>query len=1372
MSRKKQVHTVRSRQKQKTFRTLLSSERLEDRCMLTASADWTPLGPFSATNGQVENIANKPVAGAIHALLAHPTNPNTLYVGSVNGGVWKSLDATVSQPHWTPLTDSMPSQSISALAFDSADANSNTIYAGVGRNSSLGRIGNQRIGLMRSINAGQNWQVVDGGGVLQGKNISGVYANGNTIVVSVNVADNSTYANIGIFRSTNGGTSFTQISTGASTGLPGGVSYDLVAEPLNSSVLYTSVVFSPTAGGNGVYKSSNAGANWTKVSTPAMDALIVANTSNLEMAAGRNNEVYAGIINAGALAGLFRSPDNGLTWASMDLPQTNETGGNVGLNPRGGKGPTSGPSELIAGGQGNIHFSIVADPNNANLVYVGGDRQPMGFQDRGSFPNAIGANDYSGRLFRGDASKPAGSQFVHLTHKNNLGAAGGGTASNSSPHADSRDMTFDANGNLIEVDDGGVYRRTSPKNNTGDWFSVIGDLQVTEAHDVAWDSLSNVAMTGNQDTGSTYQPSANAKQWVSLTTGDGGDIAIDNIQLAGSNQSVRYSSYQYLNVFQRTVWDSSGGLVSASFPALAPTAGSSAIVGAFRTPVETNSVAGGRLLIQGSNSLYESLDAGTTVTAIGVNRGNSSIFSNAIWYGGTQNNVANPDLVWAASGSDVFLRTSGTGSVTQTDGDPTTDEIRDLAVNSRDWANAFVIDDNQVFQSTNSGNTWGDITGNLLTLVSDLRSISFVASEFGNYILAGTNLGVFAAAISALGTWSKLGSSLPNAIVFDMEYDVSDDILVVGTMGRGAWSLTNVNSVLDPTLKLLSVSPSGTVLPPSSVSQITVRFSEEALGASVVKGNFLLVGDGDDGEFGSETAPGDDVSISISDSQISQALDGSQGVVTISFSSPLLPDRYRLTLKGTGSNPLRNGAGLPLSNGKDLSSMFLIRANAEEPNDWMDNAINVSRTSGRIVFDENLGDGAYGSRDVDMFKVTLAQSQLFIADIDALRLSKTSLFNSYLRLFDSKGNQILANNDFAESADSYLEFRAKEAGTYYVGVSGYGNSSYLAVNGFGRPGSTGDYRLSLTFQTVAATPSPLTLTIVNITPNPRTEAVPEIVLEFNRPASGFDIGDLGLTRNNQTVSLVGTTLVSSDNKRWILTGLSTKTSDSGAYSFTVNVGGSGIQDQFGLMLSSNVSKSWIMSGPVVPPPPPSLSVDFGDAIPDSYNVIFASNSNIQTKLLSQKIGDGPNKSKDVDILKFTLSVGSRLDIDVNARSLSIPSKLDSFVRLFDSTGKQLAYNDNDRRIGKTSPDSFLTFEVKTAGVYYVGISGSGNAGYNPAKPVSGKSGSLGDYTVEISVSSAAMTSPQASVLQSMAFSLWQASQSTSSSTPKATRLTF
>jgi hypothetical protein len=810
MNDKKNRLTSPKRPARRTDRFRPRFESLEQRILLAVlPGEWNPLGPFSSTNGQVENIANKPVAGAIHTVLAHPSNPNTLYVGSVNGGVWKTIDATASQPKWTPLTDRMPSQSIGALAFDVGDSTTNTIYAGVGLYSSYGQLGNQRIGLMRSTNSGLNWQVVDGGGVLTGKNISGVYANGSTIVVSVNVADTFNFSNIGIFRSTDVGASFTQISTGngSSTGLPAGVSYDLVADPLNPSVLYTSIVFSPTAGGNGVYKSTNAGGSWTKVSTPAMDALIVNNTSNLEMSAGRNNEVYAAIINRGAAVGIFRSPDNGLTWAAMDLPVTNETGGDVGLNPRGGKGPTSGTPQVIAGGQGGVHFSILADPNNANIVYVGGDRQPRGFNDAGSFPNAIGASDFSGRLFRGDASRPAGSQFVHLTHRNTLGAAGGGTASNSAPHADSRDMAFDANGNLIEVDDGGVYRRTSPKNNTGDWFSVNGDLQVKEAHDIAWDSLSNVAMTGNQDTGSTYQSTENARQWVSLSTGDGGDIAIDNIQLAGSNRSVRYSSSQNLFGFRSTVWDASGALLSTSFPALTPAAGSTAIVGAFRTPVETNSVAGGRLLIQGANGLYESLNAGTTVTAIGAGLGVSTngLLSNAIWYGGTKNNVANPDLVWAANDSDVYLRKTGTGNVNKTVGDPTSQLIRDLAVNSRDSDHVFVVDDSHVYQSTNAGDTWVDITGNLLTLADSLLSVAFVVGPLTSSILVGTNLGVFAAATNALGTWNKLGSLFPNVLAIDMDYDTTDDILLVGTMGRGAWSLANTKVVLETITKKIDI---------------------------------------------------------------------------------------------------------------------------------------------------------------------------------------------------------------------------------------------------------------------------------------------------------------------------------------------------------------------------------------------------------------------------------------------------------------------------------------------------------------------------------------------------------------------------------------
>lgn len=389
---------------------------------------WRAEGPFSATDGQSENASpNDRISGAAHTVIAHPTNADILYIGGTNGGVWRTDNGTATNPNWTPLTDDLPSQSIGALAFDTADATFETIYAGTGQNSSFSRIGNGRVGLYKSTDGGANWQILNDR--LAGANISGIAANGNNVVVSVNVADNNTFSNIGIFRSTDAGATFTRMSQGDgdNTGLPAGSSYDLVVDPIDPDVLYTSTTFSDNAGiggQNGVYRSADGGASWTKVSSPAMDALILSSqTSNLELATGRSGEVYAAIINTGNLAGLFRSPDGGATWVQMDTPSTNENGTDVGLNPRGSKGPDpkDNPTQAeLAGGQGSIHFSILADPNDSTIVYVGGDRQPRANGDQGGFPNSIGARDFSGRLFRGDSDLPAGSQFVHLTHSNTL----------------------------------------------------------------------------------------------------------------------------------------------------------------------------------------------------------------------------------------------------------------------------------------------------------------------------------------------------------------------------------------------------------------------------------------------------------------------------------------------------------------------------------------------------------------------------------------------------------------------------------------------------------------------------------------------------------------------------------------------------------------------------------------------------------------------------------------------------------------------------------------------------------------------------------------------------------------------------------------
>jgi hypothetical protein len=59
---------------------------------------WTPQGPRPNTHGQVEGLGDGEVVGAIKAVAAHPTNPDIVYVGAVNGGVWRTGNARNARP--------------------------------------------------------------------------------------------------------------------------------------------------------------------------------------------------------------------------------------------------------------------------------------------------------------------------------------------------------------------------------------------------------------------------------------------------------------------------------------------------------------------------------------------------------------------------------------------------------------------------------------------------------------------------------------------------------------------------------------------------------------------------------------------------------------------------------------------------------------------------------------------------------------------------------------------------------------------------------------------------------------------------------------------------------------------------------------------------------------------------------------------------------------------------------------------------------------------------------------------------------------------------------------------------------------------------
>ncbi len=742
---------------------------------------WVSEGPGPITGGQSEGITNTPVVGAIEAIVAHPSNADVAWIGAVNGGVWKTTNATNAAPTWTAQTDGISSLSVGALALDPTDATSNTLVMGNGLFSSFSRVGGPRSGLWRTTNGGTNWTGLSA--TMSGKNVSGLAPRGATIVASVDVADSFVCSNIGILRSIDTGGSFTRIADGA-TGLPGGSALDLASDPTNNAVLYTAIKFAncTTGGVNGIYKSADTGATWARVSNAAMETLMSNNStlSNVRIAVGASGQVFVGIIVSGTLTGLFRSPDAS-TWTQLDTPATNENGSNYGLQPE------------ADGGQGSIHFSIVADPTDSNIVYVGGDRQPGPGDGAATFPNSVGANTYSGRLFRVNASLGAGTQATPLTHcQTALSGCNGSTStsSNSAPHADSRRLVFDANGNILESDDGGIYRRTLPRG-TGDWASVNGTLRITENHDIAWDTVSNMCLSGNQDNGTSEQRSVDAVSWSSILSGDGGDVAIDDISSA--SQSTRFASAQYLGSFRRRVVNSTGATTSAVAPALSVTGGGPAVVGQFRTPLEINVITPTRMLFAANNDLYESLDRGDTITALAFN-----LAATQIVYGGKSGGVDNAPLIYAISGTNVYVRTSGSGAPVLTTTAPGASTLRDITVDPSDWQKAYVINSGgQVFATSNNGGTWTDITGNLASGTTDLRSIAFVPGSPSAVVAGGVN-GVFRMATTASGVWQQLGSGLSNAPVFDLDYDSADDALIAGTMGRGAWKLTGVSTLTAP----------------------------------------------------------------------------------------------------------------------------------------------------------------------------------------------------------------------------------------------------------------------------------------------------------------------------------------------------------------------------------------------------------------------------------------------------------------------------------------------------------------------------------------------------------------------------------------------
>ena len=173
---------------------------------------------------------------------------------------------------------------------------------------------------------------------------------------------------------------------------------------------------------------------------------------------------------------------------------------------------------IHVGNQGIINFSIVADQTDANVVFVGGDRPP--------------------NLFRGNASTGAGSRSY---------CPGRTTRT----HPDSRDFVFDANHNLLESDDGGIYRLVNPNLATRRWEAVVGNLRLTEFNSIAFDFVNRATFGGAQDNGSATQTGLGNLTWTSTGGGDGNTQAFVARTSEGVPITERYTLQNNFGSFLR-----------------------------------------------------------------------------------------------------------------------------------------------------------------------------------------------------------------------------------------------------------------------------------------------------------------------------------------------------------------------------------------------------------------------------------------------------------------------------------------------------------------------------------------------------------------------------------------------------------------------------------------------------------------------------------------------------------------------------------------------------------------------------------------------------------------------------------------------------
>jgi uncharacterized repeat protein (TIGR01451 family) len=787
----------------------------------TFNSPWTALGPNPIVQAQRSDGANTAESGRIGALAIEPNG--RFILGAAQGGIWTSDNGGAT---WTPHTDDQNSLGTGALAI--APSASNIVYAGTGEGALSGdsMFGD---GVLKSTDGGSSWNQVSGDYFL-GVSISRLVVDPrdpNHLYAAVlrgrggarrtTPAEHSRY---GVWESKDGGVSWNLLKEAAAES---NGATDLEIDPQSPNTLYASFW------GDAIYKSTDAGKHWSPIMNgfPAGADFADAQTRfsiGLSHPAGTPNAVlYAGFdyddaTGAHQAGRVWKSTDGGAHWSV--------TGAGTGID-----------SVVDYCGTQCFYDNVIeADPTNPNVVYAAG-----------SF--GYGLNPPSGGVFR---STDGGATWVNLGWD---------------MHPDFHALAFDPNDTkkVLIGNDGGVWYSTNRGGRPGgtadplsavDWQDLNGGvtpggvvtsrtgLQITQftsigtVPQVAPGAATGRFWGGTQDNG-TLRKSVNSATWFDSSGGDGGQVIVD--WTPDSCTGLPPSCFVYGSFFGISPYRFADGGGSAQF---IRTGISATDRSDFYPPWVLNRLNPNQLFF-GTQRLYRtdsarapaagdvvwkpvSDDLTTGCTGIAPNGARNCSISAIGVGGGDAAYVGTLDgLAWVSPDA----QTSDAPTWTQLDphGQTLPDRpVASIAVDPSNWQIAYIAYDGfsaatpthpgHVFRTTDGGNSWTDVSGDLpdtnvnsIVLDPSYSDTLYLGADDGPWVSynGGTN-------------WVPLDfkSTFPNVGVWQIDLDPYHRVIAAGTHGRGAFKIAD-NSTPVPSLVLTKVD-AGIPVGPSSNLDYTI----------------------------------------------------------------------------------------------------------------------------------------------------------------------------------------------------------------------------------------------------------------------------------------------------------------------------------------------------------------------------------------------------------------------------------------------------------------------------------------------------------------------------------------------------------------------